>query len=156
MMFIVVIFALLLMVMIPFLIAAVIIKKEEEDNLLPTEMELWQHPADDNIDIPAPALHDQALKYYVESGNMLHAIETYQMLTGASVKEARNAVFYMARLAKAKGRLTVSDAGAGIRDLLAEGRIDEAIKAYRVYNGVDEFTARDAVVDLMQHKDTDL
>jgi hypothetical protein len=77
MMFIVVIFALLLMVMIPFLIAAVIIKKEEEDNLLPTEMELWQHPADDNIDIPAPALHDQALKYYVESGNMLHAIETF-------------------------------------------------------------------------------
>jgi hypothetical protein len=34
---------------------------------------------------------------------------------------------------------------AGIRDLVEEGRLDEAVEVYRKFAGVDEYTARDAV-----------
>ena len=43
--------------------------------------------------------------------------------------------------------------GAGVRDLLAEGRIDEAVKVYAAFMGVDEFTAR-AAVEQMQREDS--
>jgi ribosomal protein L7/L12 len=37
-----------------------------------------------------------------------------------------------------------------VRDLLKEGRIDEAIEVYRKFAGVDEYTAKDAVWKIEQ------
>jgi hypothetical protein len=38
----------------------------------------------------------------------------------------------------------------GVRDLVAEERIDEAVDLYRKFAGVDEYTARDAVERIKQ------
>jgi hypothetical protein len=48
---------------------------------------------------------------------------------------------------------------AGIRDLLEEGRVQEAIAAYRQFTGVDEFTAKkviDVILREMQFDNNDL
>jgi hypothetical protein len=37
---------------------------------------------------------------------------------------------------------------AGVRDLLEEGREEEAVEVYQKFAGVDEYTARDAVARL--------
>ncbi len=37
---------------------------------------------------------------------------------------------------------------AGVRDLLAQGRDDEALQIYQRFTGVDLFTAKDAIADL--------
>ena len=39
---------------------------------------------------------------------------------------------------------------AGIRDMLAAGRFDEAVRAYQLFTGVDQFTAQDAVTERWQ------
>jgi hypothetical protein len=144
MIFAIVLIVLLVLVMFPIIIATAVMKNRATDK--PKGKPLWD---DDSIKIPDIALYDQTLKYYIEQGEMLHAVEAFQAITDSDVETARQAVYYMARMAKAKGRLA-ADAGAGIRDLLADGRIDEAVEAYRIYNGVDLYTAQDAVEKMMQ------
>ena len=54
----------------------------------------------------------------------------------------------LAKKNKAKdGGLRISD--AGVRDLVAQGQIDEAIELYRRFTGVDLFTAKRAVADMV-------
>lgn len=105
----------------------------------------WVKSLEEEVEIPQNALHDQGLKYFIEQGDLIRAMETYQVLTKSNHQAARTAVFYLARLAKAKGRLSVDTHGAGIQDLIDEGRMEEAVQAYRVFMGVDHFTAQAAV-----------
>lgn len=44
------------------------------------------------------------------------------------------------------GQSGISD--AGVRDLLAQGRDDEALQIYQRFTGVDLFTAKEAIADL--------
>jgi hypothetical protein len=37
--------------------------------------------------------------------------------------------------------------GAGIHDLIAAGKVEEAVEVYAAFNGVDQFTARAAVLE---------
>lgn len=39
---------------------------------------------------------------------------------------------------------------AGLRDLIAEGRLDDALSVYRAFTGVDQFTAEEAIKDLQR------
>jgi len=51
------------------------------------------------------------------------------------------------RTDKAKAaRQPASD--AGVRDLVAQGQMDEAVDVYRRFTGVDVFTAKSAVLDM--------
>ncbi|MDQ7026892.1 MAG: hypothetical protein Q9P44_15190 [Anaerolineae bacterium] len=52
------------------------------------------------------------------------------------------------RKSKHKGGELPSD--AGVRDMLFEGRIQEAIAAYRTFTGLDEFAAKKAVDDMLR------
>jgi hypothetical protein len=144
MVFAIVLIVLLVLVMFPIIIATAVVQKRYVDK--PKGKPQWD---DDSIKVPDIALYDQTLKYYIEQGEMIRAMESFQAITDSDVETARQAVYYMARMAKAKGRLA-ADAGAGIHDLLADGRVDEAIEAYRIYNGVDLYTAQDAVEKMMQ------
>jgi ribosomal protein L7/L12 len=82
----------------------------------------------------------------------INAIKRYRELTGVGLKEAKDAIeFVMAHPDSAnKGRssLKADTGGAGVRDLIAEGRIDEAVTIYAAFMGVDEFTARTAISEL--------
>lgn len=53
--------------------------------------------------------------------------------------------------AAAKQKNTQSSlSDAGVRDLLAQGRDDEALQVYQRFTGVDLFTAKEAIADLKQ------
>lgn len=92
---------------------------------------------------------DEELQSYLPH-KKINAIKRYRILAGVDLKEAKEAVEYaMAhpdgmKRAKFSGKVVDTD-GAGVRDLIVEGRIDEAIKVYTAFMGVDEYTAHDAI-----------
>jgi ribosomal protein L7/L12 len=85
----------------------------------------------------------------------IEAIKRYRELTGAGLQEAKAAIEYAIvhpeQLAQ-KGHVSriVDTDGAGVRDLIAAGRIAEAVKIYAAFMGVDEFTARNAIAQLQR------
>jgi ribosomal protein L7/L12 len=103
------------------------------------------------------AIADEELQSYLPHLKIA-AIRRYRELTHTGLKEAKEAVEYaLAHPDKGKkgkfdaGRVVDTD-GAGVRDLIAEGRIDEAVDVYAAFMGVDEYTARDAI-EQMQRDD---
>ncbi|MCU0512137.1 MAG: hypothetical protein MUE40_06150 [Anaerolineae bacterium] len=86
------------------------------------------------------------------------AIAAYRHLTGAGAAEAQAIIEACLRhpdglkalpgLKKGPARPAVSD--AGLRDLLAQNRFDDAVKAYQAFAGTDIFSAREAVAALQQ------
>lgn len=105
------------------------------------------------------ALADDELQSYLP-GRKINAIKRYRDLTGADLKTAKQSIEYIIAnpeaLAKAKNKLTnaasrlADQAGDGVRDLIAEGKFDEAIRVYAQFMGVDQFTARDAIEQLQR------
>jgi len=78
----------------------------------------------------------------------INAIKRYRELTGVGLKEAKQAIDYVIAhpdAKKGKRGISGNTDGAGVRDLLLEGRFDAAVDLYAAFMGVDEFTARDAV-----------
>ena len=109
----------------------------------------WQ-PSQINWD----AIADEQLQDAMNRGNKIEAIKRYRELTNDGLKEAKDAVEYAARhpdewSEKKKAPRLELDA-PGIRDLLEEGREDEAIEVYQKFAGVDEYSARDAVERIKQ------
>lgn len=97
------------------------------------------------------AIADAELQSYLPD-NKINAIKRYRELTGQGLKEAKDAVEYAIAHPESakKGRsgLDADTGGAGVRDLIAEGRIAEAVTVYAAFMGVDEFTAKAAIVEL--------
>jgi len=108
-------------------------------------------------------LNDATLLADIDAGQKIQAIKYYREVTGASLKASKEAVELIIehrddldQLAKAKGRLLDElPVGDGVRHLIEDGEIERAVAAYRDFNGVDEFTARDAVEALRAQMDTD-
>jgi ribosomal protein L7/L12 len=94
---------------------------------------------------------DAELQSYLPK-NKISAIKRYRELTGQGLKEAKDAVEYAIAHPESakKGRsgLDADTGGAGVRDLIAEGRIAEAVTVYAAFMGVDEFTAKAAIAEL--------
>ncbi len=101
------------------------------------------------------ALADEELQSYLPD-QKIRAIKRYRELTRATLRDAKDAVDYLIahpealekakhdRLHGASARLA-DTGGAGVRDLIAEGRTEQAVRVYAEFMGVDEFTARAAV-----------
>jgi hypothetical protein len=103
--------------------------------------------------IDPEAANDEFIHEYISLGNKINAIKRYRTLTGAGLKEAKDAIDYIslhpdAIAEKKKARQIELDDAPGIRDLLEEGREDEAVEIYQKFAGVDEYTARDAVAKI--------
>ena len=115
---------------------------------------LFKSKPDSGIDWDAIA--DPELQSYLQPNTKIQAIKRYRDLTDAGLKEAKDAIEYVLDnpdgMKKGKMSGAVDTDGAGVRDLIAEGRIDEAVKVYAAFMGVDEFTARNAI-DQMQRAD---
>ena len=97
------------------------------------------------------AIADAELQSYLPN-NKINAIKRYRELTGQGLKEAKDAVEYAIAhpdsAKKGRSGLDVNTGGAGVRDLILEGRIAEAVTVYAAFMGVDEFTAKDAIAEL--------
>jgi ribosomal protein L7/L12 len=103
------------------------------------------------------AIADQELQSYLPQ-QKINAIKRYRELTGCGLKDAKDAVEYAIAypegIKKAKFSSKELDTdGAGVRDLIADGRIDEAIDVYAAFMGVDEYTARDAIRAMQREVD---
>ncbi len=99
------------------------------------------------------ALNDDELQTEIVHGRTINAIKRYHDLTGAGLKEAKDAVEWamaegLENFEPKKRSAAESFSGAGIRDLLKAGRRDEAVELYAKFAGVDEYTAQDAVADI--------
>lgn len=102
---------------------------------------------------PAPidwdAINDDLLQAEIAKGNKIGAIKRYRQLTNLGLKEAKDAIDYAMLHPDERGdkkKKAAYDAqDAGIRDLIADGRMNEAIEIYQKFAGVDLYTARDAV-----------
>lgn len=98
------------------------------------------------------AISDPLLQESMAKGNKINAIKVYRKLTGTGLKEAKDAIEYAERhpdeWGEKKKRSTYDSQDAGVRDLIQDGRLDEAVEVYQRFAGVDEYTARDAVAEL--------
>lgn len=105
-------------------------------------------------DIDWNAIADEELQSYLPNKKVM-AIRRYREITAASLKDAKAAVEYAIvnpdtgkhKLREARNRLS-DTGGAGIRDLIASGQLDEAVRVYAEFMGVDQYTAQAAVIDL--------
>lgn len=100
------------------------------------------------IDVDWDATQDKRFQDALERGNKIEAIKIYREKTGQGLKESKDAVeAYLAGSVPVKKRRQqiAVDSAAGVRDLLEEGRRDEAIDLYAKFAGVDQYTAKDAV-----------
>jgi ribosomal protein L7/L12 len=99
------------------------------------------------------AIADEELQSYLPD-NKINAIKRYRELTGMGLKEAKDAVEYAIAhpddAKKGRALMGTDTGGAGVRDLIADGKIDEAIRVYAAFMGVDEFTAKDAIAQLQE------
>jgi ribosomal protein L7/L12 len=98
------------------------------------------------------AIADEELQSYLPH-NKINAIKRYRILTHVDLKEAKEAVEYAIAhpegMKKRKPSSGVVDTeAAGVRDLILEGRIDEAIEVYAAFMGVDEYSSRDAIEEM--------
>jgi ribosomal protein L7/L12 len=102
---------------------------------------------------PAPidwdAIDDEMVQTEMAKGNKIGAIKRYRQLTNLGLKEAKDAIDYAMLHPDERGdkkKKAAYDAqDAGIRDLIADGQMNEAIEIYQKFAGVDLYTARDAV-----------
>jgi ribosomal protein L7/L12 len=99
--------------------------------------------------INSAAINDALVQDYIAKGQKINAIKRYRELTGVGLKEAKDAVEFAEAnpgVVAGKKQTPAYDApDAGIRDLVRDGDIERAVEVYRVYAGVDEYTARNAV-----------
>ncbi len=105
------------------------------------------------VDIDVDALADAEIQDALAHGMTIAAIKRYRDLTGAGLKEAKDAIEQVMavgldQMEKKKRRVEESFSDAGIRDLIAEGQPDEAADLYARFAGVDIYTAREAVQDI--------
>ncbi len=98
------------------------------------------------------AIQDEVVQTALANNNKIEAIKRYRHLTGQGLKESKDAIDYTllhpgeSGTKKKKAAYDAQD--AGIRDLIQEGRLDEAVEIYQKFAGVDEYTARDAVDEI--------
>jgi len=102
--------------------------------------------------IDGSALSDERIQEAMNKGNKIEAIKVYRELTGLGLKESKDAIDYVLAHPdvefEKKKRATYDKLDAGVRDLVVEGRIDEAIEVYQKFAGVDEYTAMDAIAEI--------
>lgn len=112
--------------------------------------DLPEHPADIQAMLTEDVLTDEELQSYLPD-QKIEAIKRYRELTGHGLKLSKDVVEYMIanpNAKKIKTGLAADTRGAGVRDLVLEGRYDEAVAIYEAFMGVDKFTAQEAIRDL--------
>jgi ribosomal protein L7/L12 len=102
--------------------------------------------------IDGAAFSDERIQDALTKGDKIEAIKIYRELTGMGLKESKDAIEYLMAhpeaVSEKKKRAAYDTMDAGIRDMIQEGRIDEAIEVYQKFAGVDEYTAMDAVAEI--------
>ncbi len=98
------------------------------------------------------AIDDEALQAALARGSKIDAIKIYREHTGQGLKDSKDAIEHAMLHPEARGdkkkKATYDSQDAGIRDLVKDGRIDEAVEVYQKFAGVDLYTAKDAIAEI--------
>lgn len=122
-----------------------------------TMMDKAGRAASRSLVIDDKALDDEELQSYLPN-NKIAAIKRYRELTSVGLKDAKEAIEAVIadpdatkhKRMRALHRLSDDAQGAGVRDLIAEGKLDEAAEVYAQFMGVDVYTARAAIEDMAE------
>lgn len=110
------------------------------------------NPKPEQIMTDWEAINDEVVQAEITTGNKIGAIKRYRLLTGQGLKESKDAIDYAMlhpdEHSAKKKKATYDAQDAGVRDLILEGRLDEAVEIYQKFAGVDAYTARDAVDEI--------
>ncbi|MCA0455226.1 MAG: ribosomal protein L7/L12 [Chloroflexi bacterium] len=141
-------------VIVPFICAVIVVALIAINYVAVTRQERNQPPKEP-AEIDWDAINSEAVQAALERGNKIQAIKEYRQLTGYGLKESKDAVDYAERhpderfeRSAKKKKAAADNSDAGIRDLILDGRIDEAVEVYQRFAGVDAYTARDAVDEI--------
>jgi ribosomal protein L7/L12 len=102
---------------------------------------------------------DSEIQAFLQANKKIEAIKVYRQRTGVGLREAKDAIDYAtlhpdeAQEKKKAPEPELTD--GGVRDLIAEGRLSEAVETYRTFTGMDEYSARDAIERIQNELDTD-
>lgn len=125
-----------------FLLFGMLFGSQTTTRILPEQMD-WDALADSDLQASLP-------------NRKINAIKRYRELTGAGLREAKDTIDYVIAnpdaLSKRKSGMAglAAEGGAGLRDLIAEDRLDEAVRVYAQFMGVDQFTAKESVARIRQ------
>ncbi len=112
--------------------------------------------------LDASIFQDEAVQSALQRGMKIEAVKRIREKHAIGLKEAKDALdHYLAQTniglreapAPKKKAPDLIPTDQGIRRLVDQGRIDEAIDAYRLFTGVDSFTARDAIEEIQRELD---
>ncbi len=121
-------------------------------NYLTASRQDRSNPIRQLTEIDWEAIQDEAVQAALANKNKIEAIKRYRQLTGQGLKDSKDAIDYTLLHPDERGdkkKKAAYDAqDAGIRDLIQEGRLDEAVEIYQKFAGVDAYTARDAVDEI--------
>lgn len=141
-------------VIVPLICGVVVVALIAINYIAVTRQERDQPPKA-TAEIDWDAINSEALQDALAKGNKILAIKEYRKLTGHGLKEAKDAVDYAERhpderfeKSTKKKKAAADNQDAGIRDLILEGRINEAVEVYQKFAGVDAYTAKDAVDEI--------
>ena len=121
-------------------------------NYLTASRQDRNNPIRQLTEIDWDAINDDIIQTALASRNKIEAIKRYRILTGQGLKDSKDAIDYALLHPNERGekkkKATYDAQDAGIRDLIQEGRLDEAVEIYQKFAGVDAYTARDAVDEI--------
>jgi ribosomal protein L7/L12 len=117
-------------------------------------------PASGNGEIDWNVLLSPEMQPYLPD-RKIDAIKLYRERTGVGLKEAKDAVDeYFANPGDVPAKIRHYDLAeqqaSGIRDLLRQGKREEARKTYQAFTGVDQFTASEAIDALQEELRTEV
>ena len=144
--------------MTPFIIMAIVVFTLIAINyILVTRQEKREGITPRPVAVDWDAITDDIVQTEMAKGNKIGAIKRYRLLTNVGLREAKDAIDYAilhpGETGDKKKKAAYDAQDAGIRDLIQEGRLDEAIDIYQKFAGVDEYTARDAVEAIARELD---
>lgn len=117
--------------------------------LSPPEPEYEQKESDDAREDEAfhERLSDVIERIGRYPGRLWRAVLAYLMATNLSLPD-QAAEAEQKRDGKDKSAPAYDLPDAGLRDLIQDGKIDAAVDAYKLFTGVDQYTARDAILQI--------
>ena len=105
------------------------------------------------LEIDWEAATDASVQQHLPKGK-IQAIKAYRQLTGLGLKEAKEAVEYVMdnpdALDGARRKKKAPSRDAGVRELVRQGKIDEAVEIYRDFTGASLADAKDDIAQIKQ------
>ena len=112
-----------------------------------------QQPQKEEPEIDWEAANDDSVQQHLPKAK-IQAIKAYRQLTGVGLKEAKEAIEYVMAnpdaFDEASRKKKSPSRDAGVRELVRQGRLNEAVEIYRDFTGASLLDAKDDIAQIEQ------